>query len=53
MQEVSTRWNSMYHLLKRILVLKDVMTIILLRMPNAPALLTLEDNLVIQNLIEI
>lgn len=52
-QEVPTRWNSMHHMLKRILVLKDVITIVLLRMPNAPALLTLEDTLVIQDLIEI
>lgn len=52
-QEVPTRWNSMYHMIKRILKLKNDKTIVLLRMPNAPTVLNLEDSLVLQDLIEI
>jgi len=52
-QEVPTRWNSIYHIIKRILELKNDITIVLLRMPNAPAVLNLEDTLVLQDLIEI
>jgi hypothetical protein len=42
-QEDPTRWNSMYHMVKRILELKNDTTIVLLRMLNAPAVLNLED----------
>ncbi|CAI6371303.1 unnamed protein product [Macrosiphum euphorbiae] len=52
-QEVPTRWNSMYHMIKRILELKNDITIVLLRMPNAPTVLNLEDSLGLQDLIEI
>ena len=52
-QEVPTRWNSMYHMIKRILELKNDITIVLLRLPSAPTVLTLEDTLVLQDLIEI
>lgn len=52
-QEVSTRWKSMYHMITRILELKNDITIVLLRMPNAPTALNLEDSLVLQDLIEI
>ncbi|XP_060855262.1 E3 SUMO-protein ligase ZBED1-like [Metopolophium dirhodum] len=52
-QEVPTMWNSMYHMIKRILELKNDITIVLLRMPNAPTVLNLEDSLVLQDLIEI
>lgn len=52
-QEVPTKWNSMYHMIKRILELKNDITIVLLRVPNVPAVLNLEDTLVLQDLIEI
>ncbi|CAI6356960.1 unnamed protein product [Macrosiphum euphorbiae] len=52
-QEVPTRWNSMYHMIKRILELKNDITIVLLRLPSAPTVLTLENTLVLQDLIEI
>jgi len=39
-QDVSTRWNSTYFMLKRLLAMSDIISAALLRNPEAPEMLT-------------
>ncbi|XP_050338890.1 E3 SUMO-protein ligase ZBED1-like isoform X2 [Bactrocera neohumeralis] len=42
-QEVSTRWNSAFAMVQRILLIKDAIFAVLLRTPKAPPVLTAEE----------
>lgn len=39
-QEVPTRWNSTYHMLERFILLSDIVSVMLLKFPKSPPMLT-------------
>lgn len=52
-QACPTRWNSVLSMIKRILLINNEITVVLLRMPKVPAFLTLENTLILQDLVNI
>lgn len=50
-QSCPTRWNSTLHMIQRISLINNEITVALSTMPKAPAVITLEDYLILQDLI--
>jgi hypothetical protein len=48
-QDVSTRWNSTFLMIERILKLGDSVTITLVKLKSAPSFLTIDDQIVLQD----
>jgi hypothetical protein len=46
---VSTRWNSTFLMIERILKLGDSVTITLVKLKSAPSFLTMDDQIVLQD----
>lgn len=50
LQDVSTRWNSQYYMLQRILEIKDSLLIAITKLDDPPEFLTQDENKLIQDL---
>ncbi|XP_072938838.1 E3 SUMO-protein ligase ZBED1-like [Epargyreus clarus] len=50
-QEVPTRWNSYYYMFKRILELSDYLAVVQRRLPQAPALINLEEENILRDVV--
>lgn len=50
LQEVATRWNSCYFMIKRILKTTDALNSVLLKLRNSPSPLTLDDLLLLNDI---
>lgn len=52
-QEVATRWNSVFHMLNRILLLSDSLAIVTRKLSQAPPYLTTDEEKIIQEVVKI
>lgn len=50
-QEVSTRWNSLYYMMKRILKLIDSLTIVQRKLPQAPEIITPDEEKTLRDIV--
>lgn len=52
-QDVATRWNSIYHMLNRILLLSDSLAMVTRRLSQAPPFLTADEEEIVKELVKI